>query len=113
MTMRPIKQSLAALLAIILGLAWSTIGLAQDAPKDDALDGLLKKLEESKRDGEGKKALDAKADPAGRAPGEVAPKDKALDSLLEKLGQTTEKPAPDERRKAQGQGEADKPPVPP
>jgi hypothetical protein len=93
MTMKTILRPLAAALAA--GVCWASAGLAQDAPKDEALDKLLKKLEDTpppapKPAGEKPKAPD-------RKPGEVAPKDAALDSLLEKLGETSETPSPNGR----------------
>jgi hypothetical protein len=117
-TTRTRVSCLAAVLALVLGGAAAT---AQDpsAPKDDALDGLLKKVEEkdnkaaSKAEpsppaGE-KAAKDSakdKAKPessAGAKPGsDVSGKDKALDSLLEKYGATEDKPAPEQRRPSPG-----------
>src|SRR5947209_64380 len=81
--------SLAAALGAVV--AWSATGLADDppAPKDEALEGLLNKLDEQ-----------AKSD-ASRPPGEVETKDKALDNLLEKLGETQDRPASDDRPKRQ------------
>jgi len=105
----------AAALASAISLGWAGAGLAQDKPKDDALDRLLEKLEggkpapdaesapkpkkeEAKKD-DAKKA-DAKKDASGdkakakpkAKPTEDEPKDKALDGLLEKLGETKEEP---------------------
>jgi hypothetical protein len=136
-----LRSSFAALLAFTL--VGATTGHADDPPKkDDALDRLLEKLDESpappapgakaekpdaaKPDPAPAKADPTKAKPAGedeKAPGDVAPKDQALDSLLEKLGETKDRPdARDERRpggrpmpdKDQGEGEAKgKEPMPP
>src|SRR4051812_19596945 len=105
-----LRISFAALLAFTL--AGATTGHADDPPKkDDALDRLLEKLDESpappapgakaekpdaaKPDPAPAKADSAKAKPAGedeKATGDVAPKDQALDSLLEKLGETKDRP---------------------
>lgn len=68
--------------ACTLGV-WS-LGQAQDKGKDDALDKLLQKLDESK-------PADAKK------PGDVKPEDRDLDSLLKKLGETKETPSPNGR----------------
>src|SRR3954452_23219686 len=99
-----LRSSFAALLAFTL--VGATTGHADDPPKkDDALDRLLEKLDESpappapgakgakpespaaaKPDPAPAKADSTKAKPAGeaeKAPGDVAPKDQALDSLLE------------------------------
>ena len=74
-------------------LGWATLGLAQDAkPKDEALDDLLKKVEEVS------KSKDTPAKPDAAKPGEVAPKDKDLDSLLDKLGQTKDEASPDGKK---------------
>lgn len=118
---------LAALLAGATG-AWAQEG---SKDKDDALDALLKKLDENKPSADqpaekakdeakaksddkksSEKQKDAKAEGGSPAKprGEVAPKDKALDGLLEKLGKTEETPAPEERRPSAGG--ADKPPMP-
>ena len=90
-----------AALAAIASLVGAGPGLAQDTPKDDALDRLLEKLEgktadpspEAKKDAPRPKPKDAKKDAPKPKPkvGEE-PKDKALDSLLEKLGETKEAP---------------------
>jgi len=109
--------TLAALLAI--PLPGGAAAFAQDAPaaKDDALDNLLKKLEEKDKEKAPAKPSDSetpksdagrsdnespKAEPsdsgAGKPSGEVSGKDKELDSLLEKLGATEDKPSPDEKR---------------
>src|SRR5438270_8819640 len=107
-----LKAAFAALLA--LTLVGAATGRADEPPKkDDALDRLLEKLDESpapsapgakaeKPEDAGKPATEpAKAGPAAdkKAAGDVAPKDQALDSLLEKLGETTDRPdAQDEKR---------------
>lgn len=100
-----------AALASALIVAWASCGLAQAPakPRDEALDDLLKKVEEST------KPKDSEADKAGPAkPGEVAPKDKDLDSLLEKLGQTKDAPSPDGKKPEPppSGGDGDKPPMP-
>lgn len=109
--------TLAALLAI--PLPGDPAAFAQDAPaaKDDALDSLLKKLEEKDKDKAPKPSADSEAPKSGdgqsakegpktkpsdagaaKPSGEVSGKDKELDSLLEKLGATEDKPSPDEKR---------------
>ncbi len=109
---RRLYRTLAMMLA--LGLSAATIGHAQEppAPKDDALDRLLEKLEKpapppsDKPAGEPGKEKEtaekpkADAKPAGeKKAGDVSAKDQALDSLLEKLGESPDRPAaPDERR---------------
>jgi hypothetical protein len=115
-TTRTRVSCLAAVLALVLcGVA----ATAQDppAPKDDALDSLLKKVEEKDNKAAGKAEpsppageKDAKdpakakpGSPSGGKPGsDVSGKDKALDSLLEKYGATEDKPAPEERRPSPG-----------
>jgi hypothetical protein len=91
----------AAALAAFLGSA--PLVRAQDAPKDDALDELLQKLEGNKAPADGDKGAEK---PSGekekgerpvapgtdRPSGEVSSKDRALDSLLEKLGETRDAP---------------------
>lgn len=114
-----IRQTTTLAAALASTFVWAALGLAQDPgkPKDDALDNLLRKLEEKtpaddkakpaeddKDQDKGKsKAKPAEADkakaPADGGSGEVAPKDKALDSLLEKLGETRDTPSPDDRPK--------------
>jgi hypothetical protein len=132
-------RSCALLVAACLG--WASFGLSQDAPKDDALDKLLKKLEDkqkaeaktegqpktddapkaegkTKTEGEPKADDPSKSDgkPKPSAPGQssgsLAPKDQALDNLLEKLGETREKPSPSGRPGAAGSGDQN-PPAPP
>jgi hypothetical protein len=95
----------AAALAAFLGAA--PLARAQDAPRDDALDELLQKLEGDKApekapadadkgaekpSGEKEKGERPVAPGTDRPSGEVAPKDQALDSLLEKLGETKDAP---------------------
>ena len=85
-----------AALATIAILGWAGLGIAQ-APKakDEALDDLLKKVEEVSKPRElPGKPVEAK--PA--KPGEVAPKDQDLDSLLDKLGQSDDKASPDGKK---------------
>jgi hypothetical protein len=97
MTMaKTLTLSLALVALLGLPLAWSAFASAQDppAPKDDALDGLLKKLEE-------KGSKPAEPDkPATK--GELGTKDKDLDSLLEKLGRSEDKTAPEDRPNGPG-----------
>jgi hypothetical protein len=110
---RPLHCTLALMLA--LGLYAATIGQAQEppAPKDDALDRLLEKLEKpsqppavkpaddptKEKDTAPKPKADAKAEGEKKPAGDVSAKDQALDSLLEKLGASPDRPAaPDERR---------------
>ncbi len=95
--------------AFVATLAWGSTGLAFDdtPPKDEALEGLTKALEDAEK-GEPSRPAEASAsaeesgakaaEPADK--GAVAPKDQALDSLLEKLGETTETPAPDDKSAA-------------
>jgi hypothetical protein len=118
MTMKTLR-TIAVLAAACL--AWASFGLAQDAPKDDALDNLLKKLDapkaegQPKTDGQPKTEDKAKTDGQGKpsAPsGSLAPKDQALDSLLEKLGETQETPAPKGRPGQPGPGGPMPPPPP-
>jgi hypothetical protein len=111
------SRRFAFLVAACLG--WAYPGLAQETPKDDALDKLLKTLEaKQKADGAGKSEGQPKTEgqpKAGEQPktdgkpktegqpkpstggGTLAPKDQALDSLLEKLGETEETPSPNGR----------------
>jgi hypothetical protein len=106
--------------ALVLGCALSGAAVARadepPAPRDDALDRLLEKLEkpdrppaDTKPDSEppkgeaAKPAGEAKPDGEKKPAGELAPKDQALDSLLEKLGETRDKPdAPNDRRAPRG-----------
>jgi len=94
--------------ALVATLAWGSTGLAfEDAPpKDEALEGLTKTLEEAEKGepaGQAEKPAPADVSGAGAKAAEpedkgaVAPKDQALDSLLEKLGETTETPAPKDK----------------
>jgi hypothetical protein len=91
-------------------LACSPLTNAQDAgAKDDALDKLLEKLDDStpapppatKPADEAKPAEAAAEDAEAPEKPAVSEKDKALDSLLEKLGETTEEASPDEKGPAQ------------
>lgn len=75
-----------ALAMALLGAAAPTAATAQEAG-DDALDQLLKKLDDAPPPAAGD---DPKAD--APKPGEVKPEDKDLDSLLEKLGETKDEP---------------------
>jgi hypothetical protein len=104
--------SLATTLAAML--SWASVGLAQDdaKTKDDAIEGLLKKLEQTtpddgspkadktdKKDGkaEFKKADEAepkKDEKAKQDKDKLSTEDQALDNLLEKLGETKETPSP-------------------
>ncbi len=109
--------SVALLALIFVPIAWGALAESQDAPsaKDDALDELLKKVEDKdKATGSGGQAPAGSDKPAakpdnaaaktGAKPsGDVAPKDKDLDGLLEKLGASDDKPSPDERRPAPGE----------
>lgn len=113
--------TLSLVLAALLGLPLAVGALAapQDTPpaKDDALDDLLKKVEEKdagRADPPAAVKPEARdtAAPAPKRAGEVATKDKDLDSLLEKLGTTEDKAAPEERRGGPGAGRPDpKPPT--
>lgn len=78
------KRGLLALAAAAVLLAPAALAPAQDKPKDDALDKLLQKLEDSKPREAAK-------------PGDVKPEDRDLDRLLKRLGETTETPAPSGR----------------
>ena len=114
--------TLAAALAAGIAFAWSPLASAQDAgAKDDALDKLLEKLDDSrpapppaaKPAGEASKPDETAKPDEAEAPKEeeeaLSDKDKALDSLLEKLGETQEEAAPDE--KGPPQPGADMPPT--
>jgi hypothetical protein len=81
----------------LLGAAAPPAAPAQEAGADDALDSLLKKLDDAPPPAAG----DDKAKPDAPKPGEVKSEDKDLDSLLEKLGETKDEP------------EAKKTPMPP
>jgi len=106
MTMIIVRSWIAVTLAVAsLALGWAAPGLAQDKDKkDEGLEKLLEKLDESKA---GDKAKDADK---GKLPGAVAPKDESLDKLLEGLGQTKDTPAPDDKKPG---GPGDEPPMPP
>jgi hypothetical protein len=112
--------TLAAMFVAGAAVAWSPFATAQDAvPKDDALDKLLEKLDDSTStpppavkpaESGDAKAEDGKA-PEPETPGEaISEKDKALDSLLEKLGQTTEEASPDDDKDARPGGPGEGPP---
>jgi hypothetical protein len=72
--------------------------------QDDALDRLLKKVEDSKSDS---KSDSPKGEADRSKPGEVDSKDQALDGLLEKLSEPTDQP------EAKGKASADAPPADP
>ena len=124
-----LTRSLTLVAALALPFGWPSPASAQDKPanppKDEALDDLLKKLDDPKpADGDAKKAGDTKpkaeATPADKpaakdakaGSAEVAPKDKPLDTLLEKLGESEDTPAPDERKPGAG-GDPKKDQAPP
>jgi hypothetical protein len=104
------------LFAVALVLVGPTNGRAEDPPKkDDALDRLLEKLDETAtppaaETGQADKTEKREAAQPGtqpakaKGPGDknaagVAPKDQALDNLLEQLGETKDRPdAEDERQ---------------
>jgi hypothetical protein len=108
------NRFLAATLSLALTLAWASWGRAQEPekPKDDGLDRLLEKLDETKTPEAGKPAAKKASPDASKGSGDVTPNDKALDNLLEKLGETKETPAPDDKPKG-GHGPGDKPPTQP
>jgi hypothetical protein len=96
----------ATLTVASLALGWAAPGYAQDKDKkDEGLEKLLEKLDESKAPDKAKDADKAKP------PGAVAPKDESLDKLLEGLGQTKDTPAPDDKKPG-GPGDAPMPPKP-
>ena len=117
---RTLSISLATLL--ILALAGSSATFAQDSAKskDDALEGLLKKLGDEKpvakpeepKKSDGKtpqpdtkakpKAESAPSKPETKPAGDVASKDKELDGLLENLGKSEDKPAAAEDKRPGG-----------
>src|SRR4051812_32752011 len=108
MAKKTLTLSLALVALLCVPLAFGALAGPDDPPpaagkgKDDALDDLLKKVEQDEARTADKPAAgkpDAQADsPGGSKPsGEVATKDKDLDSLLEKLGATEDKAAPDDR----------------
>ncbi len=96
--------------ALVATLAWASTGLAFEdpQPKDEALEGLTEALEKAEKGEPTKPAEKAEGPAPARESGPkaaepedkgaVAPKDQALDSLLEKLGETTETPAPADKR---------------
>src|SRR4051794_22240647 len=96
----------ATLTVASLALGWAAPGYAQDKDKkDEGLEKLLEKLDESKAPDKAKDADKAKA------PGAVAPKDEGLDKLLEGLGQTKDTPSPDDKKPG-GPGDDPMPPRP-
>ena len=96
----------ATLTAASLAIGWAAPGYAQDKDKkDEGLEKLLEKLDESKSVDKAKDADKTKP------PGAVAPKDESLDKLLEGLGQTKDTPAPDEKKPG-GPGDDPMPPRP-
>lgn len=104
---------IASLLVAGAAFAWSPFANAQDAgPKDDALDKLLEKLDDSSPTPPVAKpeAETAKAEEPEAPKEEISEKDKALDSLLEKLGETKEEASPDEKDAAHPAGPGDEPP---
>ncbi len=131
----------ATLTAAFLACGWASTSFAQDPAKDEGLEKLLEKLgeadkakdkaeadkpkEDDKKPADKPKEDDKKpapdqAKPKESAPvpadkpkpaGDVAPTDQELDKLLEGLGQTTDKPAPDDKKQGGGPGSDD--PMPP
>ncbi len=100
---RPHSRRIATLSAAAI-LGWAGLGIAQAGkPKDQALDDLLKKVEEVSKPKDAAKPDAAKP----VLPGQVAPKDRDLDSLLDKLGQTDDKPSPDGKKPEPPPGGAD------
>lgn len=105
-----------SLTTIVSTILCASFVLAQDPPKDDALDNLLKKLEGAKSSDTAKPQPNAKgapADtskpPASKKADDLETKDKALDNLLEKLGESPDTPSPDDRPKGPG-GQRPEPP---
>jgi len=108
----PTRRGRPSALAAALILGWAALGLAQAPakPKDEAIDDLLKKVEEAGKPRDtpatvkpdaGPKA-DSKAKDGGKArpaakPGAVDAKDKDLDDLLGKLGASKDAPAADDK----------------
>ena len=123
-----LHRAFAFLLAFTL--LGATLGRADEpaAPKDDALDRLLEKIEKpapppsAKPEAEPARGEAEKSKAEGEKPrgdgekkpaGDVAPKDQALDNLLEKLGESRDAPAaPDERRGRPMPGDEGKDPGP-
>ena len=107
---------------LILAIAAPSFALSQQPskPKDEVLEGVLKKLGETKPESgttDSKKVAPkesaprdkAKVDPAPSKPaGDVSNKDKELDGLLEKLGSSQDKPSAD-GKPAGGGGEKGEP----
>ena len=80
-------------LSMVSILVWTGFSLAQATkPKDEALDDLLKQVEEVSKT---KEVPQTGPLTKPSKPGEVAPKDKDLDSLLDKLGQSKDDASPD------------------
>jgi hypothetical protein len=79
------RHFLTAAAFVAASFCWSQLGIAQDRSKDDALDKLLEKIDESKKPKSGDEKPAAASEP----------KDKALDKLLEKIGESREDAAPD------------------
>ncbi len=119
----------ATLTAAFLAFGGTSICQAQDPAKDEGLEKLLEKLGEAEKNKDKPPADKPKEEPKPetgpaqtkpkdstpadkpRPAGEVAPKDQELDKLLEGLGQTTDKPAPDDKKSGGGPGSDE--PMPP
>jgi hypothetical protein len=99
-------------LLVVGTLAGATACQAQEptAPKDDALDRLLEKLEKPAPPPDAKPASDPQkpgadkpaAEGAKKPGGDLSSKDQALDNLLEKLGESRDKPAAQDERRGPG-----------
>ena len=111
-----------ALTFAISALARPSEVLAQDKPKDEALEKLLEKLDEKDKPApdkpkEADKPAPEKPKDTGKPAdkpkpaGTVTPKDQELDKLLEGLGETKDKPSPDDKKPPGGPGPDD--PMPP
>ncbi len=97
---------------LCLPIAFGALAFAQDKSKDDALDGLLKKLEEKpstpsdpatpKSRAETPAPKGSSESTGGKPKSDLPTKDKSLDSLLEKLGTTEDKPSAEERPNGPG-----------
>ena len=74
-----------ALAVAALGLARPPAALAQDKPRDEALDKLLEKLDEKAKPEPAKPDEKGKGDAKDKKPAEAPPKGEDLDKLLEKL----------------------------
>lgn len=116
MAKKTLALSLALLALLCLPFAVGAFAAPDDKPaaRDDALDDLLKKVEEKESSTADKPAPRGDSAPDAEKPsGEVSSKDKDLDSLLEKLGTTHDKPAAEDRRPGGPPGEprpGDEPP---